>query len=686
MFINNRNYLLIGCHILMGLALAVGIYFRLKGLGKSPLAIDEYFIATSVKNILEHGLPQFDCGGYYTRGLLLQYLAVPLFKYGSNDELYFRLITVISNLLTIPALYLLGQQIAGRAVACFVVVLFSISIWETEIARFARMYAPFQMLFIWYLYFLYKVLILKDAAARKWMYWISFISIFVYEGAIFLVVLNFIPLIVGLKKIRLSGHFASIIIFIIAYKFLTTDWEDLGAQDYLPTDLPAPVDLPVPTMRQSIGPIELPMLLTPMLISNLSWTVGFVVPAVLSFIAIWQLFSRAKSGKIEEITRLQALIISLFIIISLFNQFGLLIELSIIVIVVDRLFNWFNLSNIKLRSLVLQAVAIATTFSFWLCYAIFSEEWRALLDTWISFDTEGNILLKQVLTVLFGYPDLYFKIVSHWLKTMPIETIVTSGLAIYGLSMALVKRRSDSEGYLFLVGILVILSLILSALVLLYSDIRYGFFMYPIVLLMVVLSLDRLAQSFPNSAKFHAIYLAVLVSIFLSVSEDFRIDHLWNIDSDRILYRLEYDDAKQIQYYPRYDFRSPALLVNEGVKTGDIVVSTVYSVPYYLRQLDYFYKNQGSHWLEGIMACNGKREIWANAELIYKPEKLIDLLMDAGSTTWLIAQTTEQINKLELDKIRKIFGRYRIFQTVDGTIEVYKIPPKKDRKFDMEAG
>ena len=59
MFINNRNYPLIGCYVLVGLALAVGIYFRLKGLGKSPLAIDEYYIASSVRNILEHGLPQF---------------------------------------------------------------------------------------------------------------------------------------------------------------------------------------------------------------------------------------------------------------------------------------------------------------------------------------------------------------------------------------------------------------------------------------------------------------------------------------------------------------------------------------------------------------------------------------------------------------------------------------------------
>src|SRR5205823_3408682 len=146
---------------------------------------------------------------------------------------YFRLITVISNLLTIPALYLLGKRIAGRAAACFVVVLFSVSIWETEMARFARMYAPFQMLFAWYLYFLYKALILTDATARKWMYWISLISIFVSEEVIFLVMLNFLPLIINAKGIRLPEYITTILILIVAYAFLTTDWRHVVAQDYI---------------------------------------------------------------------------------------------------------------------------------------------------------------------------------------------------------------------------------------------------------------------------------------------------------------------------------------------------------------------------------------------------------------------------------------------------------------------
>jgi hypothetical protein len=677
--IASRDHSVTICYVLMGLALAAGTYFRLKGLAKSPFAIDEYYIASSVRNILEHGLPQFNCGGYYPRGLLLQYLAAPLFKYGSNDELYFRLITVVFNLLTIPALYLLGKRIAGRAVACFVVVLFSVSIWEIEMARFARMYAPFQMLFAWYLYFLYKALIFTDATARKWMYWISLISIFVSEEAIFLVMLNFIPFIVNVKGIRLPEYITTILILIIAYVFITTDWRFLGAQDYIPTDLPPSADSPILTRRPGIGPIELPVLLITTLISNPPWMLGFILPAASSFAAIWHLYFRAKSEETSEITVLQASIISLFIILSLINQFGLLIELVIIVIVMNYLFLSFSLSAIKARSLIWPAVAISATFCFWLSYTIFSEKWRVLLDTWVLFDAEDNVHLRQVLTVLFGYPDVLLKILRPWAGAMPMTSVVIGILALYGFSVALVKRSMDSEGYLFLIGILVVLSMMLAVLGQQYFAIRYSFFMYPVVLLVIIISLNRLAQSFYKSVKYHNVYLAALVAFFMLVWEDFQIDHLWNIDSDRILYRLQYNSWGKGQYYNRYDFRSPALLVNEGLKAGDIVVSITYGVPYYLRQLDYFYRNHQSEWIKAIMACNGTKDLWTNANLIYKPEKLLTLLNNAKSTTWVIMQTSSKINKSELDEIRKIFASYRVFQTVDGTIEVYRIPPQGER-------
>ena len=131
-------------------AIAVGLYARLYALGESPLAIDEYYLAQSIRNILETGFPRFDCGGYYVRGLIQQYSTAVLNIVGIDMHVALRTITVLANIAAIPAVYLLGKRIGGFNAAVCACILFALSVWEIEIARFGRMYAPFQAIFVWY--------------------------------------------------------------------------------------------------------------------------------------------------------------------------------------------------------------------------------------------------------------------------------------------------------------------------------------------------------------------------------------------------------------------------------------------------------------------------------------------------------------------------------------------------------
>ena len=50
-------------------AVVFGLWGRFKGLGTWPLADDEYYMARAVQDILRVGLPEFECGGWYLRGL-----------------------------------------------------------------------------------------------------------------------------------------------------------------------------------------------------------------------------------------------------------------------------------------------------------------------------------------------------------------------------------------------------------------------------------------------------------------------------------------------------------------------------------------------------------------------------------------------------------------------------------------
>lgn len=52
----------------------LGFVVRINGISNTPLSVDEYYLVTSVQNILKYGLPHFDTGGYYVRGLLYQYI------------------------------------------------------------------------------------------------------------------------------------------------------------------------------------------------------------------------------------------------------------------------------------------------------------------------------------------------------------------------------------------------------------------------------------------------------------------------------------------------------------------------------------------------------------------------------------------------------------------------------------
>ena len=131
----------------------MGIFIRLKGLGTWSLTLDEYYIVKSAENILKHGLPQFPNGGYYERGILLQYMIASLLAFGVKAELSGRIFPLITNLLAIPAIYLIAKRVGNQLIATIAIVIFSFSIWEIEFARFARMYAPFQTIFIWYIYF-----------------------------------------------------------------------------------------------------------------------------------------------------------------------------------------------------------------------------------------------------------------------------------------------------------------------------------------------------------------------------------------------------------------------------------------------------------------------------------------------------------------------------------------------------
>lgn len=197
-------------------AVIIGTIIRLKGLGKWSLALDEYYIVKSAENILKYGLPQFPQGGYYDRGILLQYFISILLTLGIKAELAARILPVLANLITIPPTYLIAKRIGNKYIALVTVVIFSFSIWEIEFARFARMYTMFQAVFMWYIYLALIDYENKNFKNYKWLLFLSGLSIFIYEGSLFLAVFNFIPFLL-VRKVQLKYLISSTLLFIVSF-------------------------------------------------------------------------------------------------------------------------------------------------------------------------------------------------------------------------------------------------------------------------------------------------------------------------------------------------------------------------------------------------------------------------------------------------------------------------------------
>ena len=171
-------------------ALAVGLYGRFVGLGVWAFGVDEFYISRSIDNVLRTGLPKFLCGGFYTRGLTYQYVVALVRHFSVSPEYAGRVVSAVWSLVGLPAAYVIGRRLGGRTLGLMMVIILSASVWEIEMARFARMYAPYQSIFLWYLVFFLRYTVDRDRSALVPMVLLSIFGVFTWEGGAILGVAN----------------------------------------------------------------------------------------------------------------------------------------------------------------------------------------------------------------------------------------------------------------------------------------------------------------------------------------------------------------------------------------------------------------------------------------------------------------------------------------------------------------
>lgn len=635
----------------MFLAVAFGAYVRFKGLDQWPLTHDEYWIFKPIQTILRVGVPKFECGGYYVRGILYQYAVAPLIAAGLGPEFSLRLVALLSNLLAMPAIYLLGKRLSGRTVACASVILFSLSLWEIEFSRFGRMYAPFQTVFVWYLVFLHRNVVDQDKASARWMYFFSVLGIFLWEGGIFLALLNFTPLLFRLnhapiRDLLCKELLISAAILLLATVYLTIDFWSIGANSHLPPGL-------VVTQQPGAGR-GLALILWRTLPSHIEWLLPALLMAAGSAWAIYRLFQQAALPLAPRLG------LAIVIALSVANLFGLAIGCIVLLVLLD----WINPRSMLTPALRIVAAAAAINFLFWVTYGLATDAWYQFFP---PFGSEE--VIKKLSVVLFKYPNIFDQIVYPWLAAIPLTTLLFAILVGAATLLAVFGKRSRQNTALrIMVFVLALCALCIGALDP-RDETRYTFFLLPVMYLAAATALCKLISSLFPHWRLKEITHALAISSLIWLSDDFGLHHMLHINSMEINYRLIYDEAKKLHYFHRFDYQTPAEYVNRHREKADVVINSQYSTNYYLDRVDYFYVND-RYWGFTQHSCDlGRRDRWSNAPLIHSPQALFSLVESAETTVWLLLRHNYWFDN-------DIYTRYRehvVYKSVDGVFDVYKI-------------
>ncbi len=576
----SRPWLLLG---LTAIAILFGLYGRFTGLGLWPFGVDEFYISRSIDNVLRAGVPEFLCGGYYTRGVLYQYIVAGLRLTGLTPEFAGRIVSAVASLSVLPAAYILGKRLRNSTVGLLAVLILALSIWEIEMARFARMYAPFQAVFLWYVVCFIRYTIDGNRKALTGMIVLSFAGVALWEGGAILGLTNFLPPFFNHERGRLRrGSWIYLAGMAVVFALLYGSTADLRGF----------AELPPGFIETGTDAEEVPRLFQT-LIHHTGWIVGFLLPLLISALNFSWL-----SGMRSRV--LTALGLSVALLCMLAHQFSLAAGL-VILLLLSRLIEGRELVP---RKAVFFWLTLLSCAIFWAAYGHFAEPALA-----------GNLQLLG--RQLLGFPDVLEKIFRPWARSIPWTGLLLI-IALGGMTIRTALRPTSvaaADNALLLLVISLLLAVGAASFERL--ETRYTFFLYPLLIVLGIAAISSLIERISNSGRVASIGTIVVALILFFVADDFQPDHLINIGSARVNFRIGMSAGQQNHYYPRNDIKGTASWLTEHVQSGDLVITSVPSLTAYYSPVDYFYLADNDP-RYGIYVCgNGKNERWSNLALAY---------------------------------------------------------------------
>lgn len=644
-----RQWTTVALLLLLGVALAFGLYGRFVGIGLWPYGDDEFFIGRSIDHVLRTGLPRYACGGFYTRGLTFQYLVALVRLGGFAPEFSGRLVSAVCSLIGLPAAYLIGRRLHGRALGLMLVIVLSVSVWEIEMARFARMYAPFQSVFVWYVVYFLRYRVDGDRRALVPMVALSVLGVLTWEGGALLGVANLLPPLMNHERGRLrrgDGPYLLGMLLLLGVLFLATH-DFSGASPPLPVAAQAaPASAPASAGLVDWGALA----------HRPGWMLLYLlVPCTLSLWAarwVWSLRTQW----------LAACGLGLVLVSALLHQFALCGASLAIVLLADLV----QPAQFTQRPARPYLPAILACAAFWAAFGLTTHVWNhppaddASQHAWLGLALQ-----------LGGYPDIVGSILRPWGRTVPWLAI---GIVLLAITLAVLLTRRKVQ-HARVISTLLILTLVLILAV--GADppprieTRYTFFLYP---LLIALSLDGLiaaVESWLGSSP-ETLALGVTLGLLLfGLSEDFQPAHVAKIDSRQVNFRLGLNPLVADQYFLRVEYRRGAQWLREHAHPGELVLVSIPTIDQYYHRANFFFLPQDDPRYEEFACGQPPVDRWTNLPLLYGTDALATKV--AAGQRILVVMYPYQVQPMLLEAQRRGWPERLAWESEDGGMAVVAI-------------
>ncbi|MBE0569102.1 MAG: hypothetical protein IH576_00510 [Deltaproteobacteria bacterium] len=672
--------------ILVSLAVAA-LLIRAPGLGKWCFTVDEYYFRNGVDFILEKGIPQFPAGGYYVRGMLVQYLAALSSLVFPEPELASRIVPLLLGAASVPLFFLICGLFLPALPAFLCTFVLLLSSWHIEFSRFARMYAPFQFAFFSFIYLFYSGYFLNNKPHRTGCWIVAFLSVFIHEGSIVFPLLLLLPLITDAppfsgKKMK----YLAAIIVLLGWNYVAhgVDYHGMGVEDRYPA-ASRPIAETGAASEGKAAPaaeepeIDLPVRLpgTELLESSLGsvpLAAGYLVCVLCGILFV------VKSMPGMNFRELFPVLLAAFL--PLVHQYGLLLILLVPLFLARG--SDFDRFRPALRRWV---PYFSLTILYWILAGIVLR--KRLYPKGDRYDKAIELFID-----LFDYPEFLESFLAPFWKAMPVLTIwLVAALFATTYSRLAGKERAPAG---FVPTVLYLCLLLVSTLKTQYTEARYSFFFFPlffIPLFSLAVSLKHsLAVRFGGGLLPKTVLLVPL--ILFAGTEDFHFRHVADVSSADLNFRTGMYERYSNLWYPRVDLKTPSEYVNAAFKPGDVVVAGAVGSAYYLEKPFTNYIDSRSSRFPIMSRKRGTEEIWTGRPLIYDPEGLRSLVPGSpGDSLWLIAGIEYCMpdsfgRSRDLYEITIEHGIYPVlkYEGQDGRIGVWELKRLSERDRGVRLG